>query len=105
MYIDLNHLLWLCLFLLFGYHWWRGQRVKELALNYTRRYCREADVQLLDDSIGLRGVWLKRDGDGRLQFWRSYNFEFTATGDDRYQGRVVMLGEKVSGIQLNPHRI
>jgi len=105
MYIEMTDLVWLCLMMLAAYHWWRAQKVKEMALRHTRRHCEEMEVQLLDDSIGLRGFWLKRDDNGQLRFWRSYNFEFTATGDDRFQGRTVMLGEKLSGVQLGAYRI
>lgn len=105
MYIDLQDLFWLTLISLFCLHWWHGQKVKEIAFKHTMRHCKEMDLQLLDGSIGLRAFWLKRGEDGRLHFWRSYVFEFTATGDDRYKGRVVMLGQKVTNIQLDPHRI
>ncbi len=105
MYFDLKDLFWLSLIVLFGLHWWQGQRVKEVALRATRRHCEELDLQLLDDSIGLRAIWLKRDASGRLCWWRSYNFEFTSSGDDRYRGRVVTLGDRVESILVPPHRI
>jgi hypothetical protein len=37
--------------------------------------------------------------------WRAFYFEFTVIGDDRYVGRVVMLGNRVSEVQLDPHRM
>lgn len=105
MYIELHDLFWLTLIMLFCFHWWQSQKIKEVALRHTRRYCKEQSLQLLDDSIGLRALWFRRDEGGQLRFWRSYVFEFTATGDDRYQGRIVLLGRRVSSIQLEPHRI
>lgn len=105
MYIDLHDLFWLTLVTLFCIHWWRSQKAKEIALRHTRIYCKEHSLQLLDDSIGLRALWFKRDEGGQLRIWRSYVFEFTATGDDRYQGRIVLLGNRVTSIQLPPHRI
>ena len=50
------------------------------------------DLQLLDESVALRALWFKRSPDGQLR-WRSYNFDFTSTGDDRYQGRIILLGK------------
>lgn len=105
MYIDFQDLFWLTLVTLVCMHWWQGQKVKEIALRHTRLYCKEQSLQLLDDSIGLRAFWFKRDEGGRLRSWRSYVFEFTATGDDRYRGRIILLGNKVTSIQLEPHRI
>ncbi|MGB0468622.1 MAG: DUF3301 domain-containing protein [Pontibacterium sp.] len=105
MYIELQDLFWLSLISLLCLHWWHSLKIKETALKHTRRHCKEMDLQLLDDSIGLRALWLKRDTGGRLRFWRTYVFEFTATGDDRYQGRIILLGRKITDIQLEPHRI
>ena len=105
MYIELSDLLWLTFLGLAGMHWWHGQKVKEIALQAARNHCKEIDIQLLDQSIYLRGFWLKRDDSGKVRIWRSYLFDFTATGDDRAQGRVTMLGKKVTGIALEPHRI
>lgn len=105
MLIDLEALFLLTLILLSFYHWWQSQKVKEIALTHTRRKCRELDLQLLDDNINLRGFWLKRDGNGRLKIWRSYNFEFSSTGDERYPGKVVMLGNQLTNLELAPHRL
>jgi hypothetical protein len=54
--------------------------------------------------VGLRDIWLKRDLRGSLRFWRSYQFEFTATGENRYRGRVVTLGQQILSIELDAHR-
>jgi hypothetical protein len=62
-------------------------------------------VQLLDDSVVLRGFWLQRDPRGALRVRRSYLFEFTSTGNERYHGCTVMLGRRVETIQLAPHRL
>lgn len=105
MYIDLNALFWLTLMGLVILHWWQSQQVKEIALSYTRAHCKELDLQFLDDSISLRGLWLKRDEQGRIRFWRSYNFEFSSTGDERYTGKVVTLGSQVIALHLQPHRM
>jgi Protein of unknown function (DUF3301) len=88
-----------------GLFWWHSQAVKELAFKATRSYCESMGVQLLDDSVVLRGFWLKRDAGGNLRVRRSYLFEFTSTGDERYHGGTVMLGQRVETIQLAPHRL
>jgi len=105
MYFEVSDLLWLCFLSFAGWHWWQGQKVKEIALKSAIKYCKEVDIQLLDQSIYLRGFWFKRDSDGKLRIWRSYQFDFTATGDDRAKGRVVMLGYKLTNIELDAHRI
>ncbi|MFW1676200.1 DUF3301 domain-containing protein [Pontibacter sp. JAM-7] len=105
MYIDLTALFWLTLMALMILHWWQSQQVKEIALRHTSKHCRELDLQFLDESISLRAIWLKRDNQGRIRFWRAYNFEFSSTGEERYTGRVVTLGRQVIALHLQPHRI
>lgn len=85
--------------------WWRGHAVREQALRSTRRYCEQMGVQLLDETVVLTHLWPKRDGRGHLALRRVYEFEFTATGTDRFPGSATMLGPRLADIQLAPHRI
>ena len=102
---ELSDLLVFFLFVFFLMLWWNAQGVKQIALQATKSYCKQAEVQLLDEGVVLRGFWIKRDRTGRLKLWRSYNFEFTATGNDRYVGRVILLGRFVEEVQLEAHRL
>ena len=105
MVLELKDLALLLLFLTGAYWWWRAHAVKEIALHITRSHCRAMEVQLLDESVVLRGFWLKRDAQGITRIRRSYVFEFTCTGDERYHGCIVMLGLLMETIQLEPHRL
>lgn len=102
---DLTDLFWLTLLLCACYYAWHAHGMKEIALAATRKHCRQMDVELLDDTVVLRGFWFKRDGGGRLHMWRSFVFEFTSTGEQRYSGRIVLLGNRVEDIQLEPYRM
>ncbi|MFA7554021.1 MAG: DUF3301 domain-containing protein [Spongiibacteraceae bacterium] len=98
----------LALFFLFGVFvalWWNAQGVKQIALKATQDYCQSMGVQLLDDGVVLRGFWLRRNAAGKLCLWRSYNFEFTSTGEQRYSGQIVLLGRIVEAVHLDPHRL
>jgi len=103
--IELNDLFWLLLTGILCLLWWRGQKAREVALKHVRKRCNEMDIQLLDESVALRAIWLKRDESGRLHLWRRYHFEFTSTGDERYSGQVITLGYRVTGFDIAPHRI
>ena len=105
MSIELSDIALLLLFAAGIYWWWRGSAVKEAALRIVRAHCKSFDVQLLDESVVLRGFWLKRDASGILRVRRSYIFEFTSTGDERYHGAVVMLGTLLETVQLEPNRL
>jgi len=71
----------------------------------AHKRCDEKQVQLLDETIYLRRLWFKRNDQGKLSLWRSFYFEFTVTGGDRYFGRVVMLGSRITRVELDPHRL
>lgn len=88
-----------------GLYFLAALRVREIALQAARRHCKAMDVQLLDQSVGIHRIWLKRDAAKKIRFWRSYQFEFASTGDERYRGRVVTLGHIVESVQLDPHRM
>lgn len=103
--IELSDLFWLLALGAIAAYWWHAHAVRETALQITRRRCRELGVQLLDETVALRGLWLRRGDDGVLHWWRSYLFEFTATGDDRYPGSVEMLGRRAIALELAPHRL
>lgn len=102
---ELSDVALLLLFAGVAFWWWRGSAVKESALRAARAHCQSFEVQLLDESVVLRGFWFKRDAGGVLRVRRSYEFEFTSTGDERYHGCIVMLGQLLESIQLQPHRL
>ncbi len=87
------------------FYWWSATGIKEVALAATKLHCQKMDVQLLDDCIALNRLWFKRDEIGKNRVWRSYRFEFTVTGESRYDGRIILLGSKILSIQLGPYRI
>jgi hypothetical protein len=102
---SLTHLVLIGLVVLAVGYWWRSMAAREVALVAARRHCEQHALQLLDDSVVLRGIWLQRDRSARLGVRRSYQFEFSATGAERYQGRIMTLGDRVQSVQLPPHRL
>jgi hypothetical protein len=89
-----------------GYWFWvRSQQIKELALAATRNHCQQMGLQLLDATVARHRIWLKRDGRGMVRVWRSFVFDFSSTGNDRYQGQTNTLGDQVIDIHLEPHRV
>lgn len=102
---DINAILWLTLFMFVAFYWMHALRTKEIALNAAQRHCDAMQVQFLDQSVYLKRIWFKRNEQGQLSLWRDFYFEFTVSGDDRYFGRVTLLGKKVTAVQLDPHRL
>ncbi|TNC80981.1 MAG: DUF3301 domain-containing protein [Oleiphilus sp.] len=93
------------LVILIAWYWVKNREIKDQALVAAARYCKELSLMLLDQTIVLKRQRIRKNSRGRWCIERSYQFDFTSTGDDRYQGRIVMEGPRVSSIKLAPHRI
>jgi hypothetical protein len=102
---DLTAIFWLIVLGLVALYWRQALIAKEQAYVAALRHCKQMQVQLLDQNVHLRRLWFKRDERGQLCLWRAFYFEFSALGDERYQGRVIMLGSRVTSVELEPHRI
>lgn len=102
---DLQSILWLTLIIITIYYWRGALQVKERAFSAAQRRCSEMDVQLLDETVYLRRLWFKRNDQGILSLWRAFYFEFTVSGSDRYFGRVIMLGSRITHVELDAHRL
>ena len=102
---ELGDLLIVCIFILIGLVLWRGVAIREFALRASSQHCQQLGLQLLDQNVARRGLWFKSDSTGKYSLWQSFTFEFTSTGEERYQGRIVVLGGKVSSVDLQPYRL
>lgn len=86
-------------------YWSSAQRIKSIALKATRQHCLDMDVQMLDDYIALNDLKLRRDKTGKMHLCRLFQFEFSSTGNERYNGQIVMLGYRIESIQMEPYRL
>lgn len=103
--MTLGTYFWLFIACTAVWYWWRAKAIKDFVLQAAGNYCKTMDVLLLDDAVYLRGLWFKRDSEGALRVWRRFLFDFTSTGDERYTGRVIMLGQRIQHMELDPHRM
>jgi hypothetical protein len=83
-----------------GWFWWDGLQKRELAVQAARRTCEQAGVQFLDETVSLKKMTLRRDGDQRARVYREFAFEYSSVGDDRQAGRVYLLGTRVLSADL-----
>ncbi len=85
--------------------WLHSIRILELAREAGRQACTRADVQFLDDTVASTRLALARDTRGRRTLRRTYRFEFTETGNSRREGEVIMLGDRVETVTMEPYQI
>jgi hypothetical protein len=75
--------------------WLDSLKVREAAVKAARAACESEGLLLLDDTVAIASVKLGRDADGHLKLQRTYDFEYSDTGDNRRNGSVVLLGRRV----------
>lgn len=86
-------------------YWWFGALSREQALVEAKRLCHLDTLQLLDQTVAQKKQWLARNNQGHISYYRLFVFEFTSTGDQRYQGRILIVGGKVIKSDLDVYRI
>lgn len=86
--------------LVLGWLWWDGLKKRELAVKAARRVCDQAGVQLLDETVSMKLMRLRRDARQQIHLYREYGFEYSDTGDNRLPGRVYLLGDRVLDVNL-----
>jgi hypothetical protein len=79
--------------------WLRLSAARERAGVEARQQCERYGVQMLDESVGLRALRLRRAA-GRLRLERCYSFEVSIDGADREQASLWMLGDTLSELRL-----
>jgi len=104
-FMDVTSLLFLLLLLALGWFWFDSLRALEVARRAGQRVCGEANVQFLDDTVARVALALVRDRSGSRVLRRTYRFEFSETGNTRLEGRLILLGDRVESVTMEPYQI
>ena len=86
-------------------YWFDSIRAKEIATGQARRACKKVELEFLDETVVIKKLRLRRNTQGRLGFYRLYQFEFTSTGEHRYKGSVSLLGKQLLAIEMEPYHL
>ena len=78
-----------------GWFWLTSLSVREAAVKAARAACDAESLLLLDDTVAIAGIKLARNDEGHVRLQRTYDFEYSDTGDNRRKGSVVLLGTTV----------
>lgn len=103
--LSLSALAWITVVVAIVALWWQSDKIKLRALQLVHQHCRQLGLQLLDQTMVLKGLWPARDDAGVLRLRRRYEFEFSVSGEKRYKGIIVLLGNVVSSVELEPHTL
>ena len=99
---NLLVLLTLCLLV---FYWWHSGDFKAIAMGFATQHCEQFSLQLLDQSMVIKGLWAVRNVDGALSVRRRYQFEFSSTGEQRYLGLLTMAGSKLKSIDTEAYQL
>jgi hypothetical protein len=80
--------------------WFDSTAARERALRAATSACREAGVQLLDDTIAIRRLRLGLNSRKDPVLRRVYDFEYSQTGNDRMRGTVILEGAVVTLVDV-----
>ncbi len=103
--MDTASLLLLLVIAALGWYWFNSLHALEIARKIGKRACDELDLQFLDDTVAGIKLGLGRDHSGRRALRRTYRFEFSETGNTRREGHLVLLGDRLESITMEPYQI
>ena len=90
----------LFIFLAAGWFWLDSLRARDFALDGARKACEAESVQLLDWTVAMKRIRLGRDDEGRRGLQRTYEFEFSDTGNNRIEGSITVIGRQLLALNL-----
>lgn len=90
----------LVLLALIIYLWYETFRLREYVLNKCRQLCRESGLQLLDHTVALAALSIKKQPGGLYQLSRCYGFEYSINGTERLRGYVDLIGTRITAIRM-----
>jgi hypothetical protein len=88
-----------------AWYWLRARELKDHILKYAARYCDDLSLKLLDESVVLKELRPHKSSQRGFCLKRRYVFEFTSTGEDRYQGEIIIIGRHIEEVKLETHRV
>lgn len=99
----MSELLGLALVAAVAWFWFDSLRAREAAIDAAKSACAADGVVLLDDTVALAALRVRRTSGGAIGLLRVYRFEFTDTGDNRLEGSVTLLGAVLQTLYLESH--
>ena len=98
--IEANSLFILGLLAVIILFWVESLRFREFIIKMCKKICKESELQLLDQTVSLDSLSLRRSISGWPYIHRVYQFEVSTNGADRLPGYVTLTGRMVTTIQI-----
>ena len=89
--------------ILAGWFWFDSVTVREVATATGRDLAYRCGLQLLDETVACGKLRLGRNSRGHVQLLRTYDFEVSASGAERLQCTLVLLGKQLQSWHIPPY--
>ncbi|MGK0298845.1 MAG: hypothetical protein ACI9XC_002469 [Gammaproteobacteria bacterium] len=99
--IETNSLLILALLAGIILYWVESLRFREFIIKMCKKICKESELQLLDQTVSLGSISIRRSNNGWPYIHRIYQFEVSTNGADRLPGYVTLTGSMVTTVQID----
>lgn len=86
-----------------AWFWLDSISKREMATQYGRDLAGRFNLQLLDDTVACNMIRLGRDSNGHAQLLRFYDFEVSASGVERMQCSLQLLGKELRTWHIPPY--
>ena len=96
-------LLLLAVLLGMGWFWLDSIAKREVAVKLGRELAGRWQLQLLDETVACTQIRLGRDNRGHAQLQRLYQFEVSASGAERMQCSLQLLGKQLQTWHIPPY--
>ena len=93
----------LALLLAAGWFWLDSIAKREVAITLGRELAGRWQLQLLDETVACTQIRLGRDNRGHAQLLRFYEFEVSASGAERMQCNLQLLGKQLQSWHIPPY--
>ncbi len=100
----LSDLLLIFLFFIVTFLVWQHHVVRRKAYENALRYTQFHKLILLDESIVLKKIRIVKSNSSFFGLERTFQFEFSSIGDERYKGEIILTGVRQKSISLQAFR-
>jgi hypothetical protein len=82
--------------------WWRSSGQKGVAVAAARAYCKDRNLQMLDETLVFTRYRLEHDARRkRRRLCKIYEFDYSPGGMDRETGEIILSGYSVLRVILH----
>jgi len=101
------------------FYWWRTSEQKRVAVAGARAYCKERELQLLDETLVFKQHRIEKENrrpisnalpspnaapvrlQPRKRLCRVYEFDYSRQGQDRHSGEIILSGYRIVRVILH----